>query len=121
MSFIVNKKDPVRRRYSMFVKSAFAIISVPVILIALVEYINWSAEREAQAFCDAIEPGSDISLAVTKFEEKLGKRGALHYGSVEDKGHTFLFPGFMFDKAVCGVSVASDGKAISKYSQMQYD
>ena len=118
---MIDKQNPIKKHLYTFVKIVIAIISVPVILIVLDRYANWSAEREAQVFCDAIEPGSDISLAITKFEKKVGKKDALHYRSAEDNVHTFLFPGFMFDKADCSVSVTPDGKTISKYSQMLYD
>jgi hypothetical protein len=51
--------------------------------VACLSYLNWSAERKATKFCDAIEIGSDISVAIGKakykqvfcfaFEDKLAK------------------------------------------------
>jgi hypothetical protein len=35
-------------------------------MVACVFYVNWSAERKATKFCDAIEIGSDISAAIGK-------------------------------------------------------
>jgi hypothetical protein len=99
------------------VYTILAIVSIPVVLIAalfaLVIYINWSAERKAAAFCNDIAIGSEIALAVDK-----AKRQKVFYGTGSD--YTFYFFGFVFDKAVCTVSV-TDGKATSKASEMEYD
>lgn len=95
-------------------------------------YLAWSAERKAQAFCDSIAPGSDISLAIARVDDESGykkvdggKVSALHYGFPEegfaDYSHTFLFPAFGFDKAYCDVTLTKDGKVVSKNSYFQAD
>ena len=36
-------------------------------------------------------------------------------------GATFYFPGFMFNQAVCEVSVDKNGKVLTIYAEMEYD
>jgi hypothetical protein len=96
-----------------------AIVSIPVILLAAlfayVTYVNWSSERRATAFCGEIEIGSDVSRVVDK-----AKSRSIFYGS-DANSYTFYFFGFVFDKAVCDVSVTADGKVKSKAAEMEYD
>jgi hypothetical protein len=60
-------------------------------MVACVFYINWSAERNA--FCDAIEIGSDISVATQKAKDSRSRdsrelEGALVGGA---KAHAVSF------------------------------
>ena len=66
------------------------------------------------AFCDDVKPGSDIALAVERAKSK-----NILYGFSTD--YTFYFPGTMFTKAVCTVSVDRSEKVTSKSSEMEYD
>src|SRR4051812_5638674 len=84
------------------------------VFIAWGLYANWSAERRARAFCDAIPVGSSISGAITRANlEKL------HWGS--EKFYRFYFPGAFFDKAVCDAEVDNAGRVLRKASEIQYD
>jgi hypothetical protein len=104
-----------------FVKIAIAgtalIIAIPGILITLCWYVNWAAERDARAFCDEIELGEDISIAI----KKAGLKKILDGKWADPPNHTFYFPGMIFDKAVCEVSVNNKGRVVSKASQMEWD
>jgi hypothetical protein len=90
------------------------IVCVCGAIVGCIYYLNWSAEKKASAFCAEIDLGSDIALATMKANQ-LGIR----YGSY--KGYTFYFPGMMFDKAICSVSVDQAGKVVSKASEMEHD
>ena len=95
-------------------KLALALLALCGVLIAGIYYVNWSAEKKAKLFCDEILVGSDVSLAINR-----AKQGKIFYGDY--RGFTFYFPGFVFDKAVCAVTVDSDRKVTSKGSEMEYD
>jgi hypothetical protein len=111
----MNDSRIVLRRFALlFGKVAFAIVAVLGTMVACVSYLNWSAESKARAFCDSVAIGSDISLAVERAKDK-----KLLYGDYQ--GYTFYFPGLMFDKAVCQVSIDSNRKVTSKHSEMEYD
>jgi len=96
-----------------------AIAVVLLLLGAWVAYVlksTSSAERNAQQFCDEITVGSDVGPAVAKAEDR-----KLLYG-LHEQTYTFYFPtDTLFDKAICQVSVSSDGKVLSKGSVMEYD
>ena len=96
-------------------------MSIFALLWGLLWYPNWAAEKNAKNFCSRIEPGSDISLAIVKFEREISKSSALHYGSSKQKEHVFIFKGFMFDKAYCIVVEDANNKVVAKNSFMQYD
>lgn len=98
----------------LFGKIAVVSVAMFGLLLACLFYPNWSAEREAKAFCDEIAIGSDVSLAVERAKEK-----RIFFGDFQ--GYTFYFPGLVFDKAVCEVSVDANRKVISKASIMEYD
>jgi hypothetical protein len=83
-------------------------------MVACLFYINWSAERRAKTFCDEIAIGSDISDATRKVKNKKN-----FYG--DSQQYTFYFWGFVFDKAVCEVSVDQNQKVTAKHSEMEYD
>jgi len=83
-------------------------------IVGCVYYLNWSAEQKAKKFCANIDPGSDIAVATEK-----ANRMGIPYGSYG--GYTFYFPGTMFDKAICAVSVDRTGKVTSKVAEMEYD
>ena len=95
-------------------KVAIVTIATLGAMVACVFYANWSADRKAKAFCDAINVGSDISLTIDK-----AKKNKIFFGNFQ--GFTFYFPGTGFDKAVCEVSVDPNGKVTSKNSEMEYD
>jgi hypothetical protein len=82
--------------------------------VVCVVYANWSAERSAREFCGMIPIGSDISAATAKAKEK-----KILWGS--ESGYTFYFSGFIFDKAVCEVSVSKEGEVISRIAEVEYD
>ncbi|MDQ1834515.1 hypothetical protein [Massilia scottii] len=128
LSLSESKKDVV---YSVL-KVAIGIIVVPGAALAFVWYSNWSAERSARVYCDGIQLGSDISVQIEKFEKNIGykkesggKVSVRHYGFPQERfpmgQHTFLFYGFMFDKAYCDVSLSPDGKVTAKNSFIHYD
>jgi hypothetical protein len=48
---------------------AIAIVAVLGAVTACAFYMNWSAERKANAFCDSVPIGSDISLAVERAKD----------------------------------------------------
>jgi hypothetical protein len=104
-----------RKKFAfLFGKVAFVIVAALGAILACLSYPNWSAERKARKFCDEIDIGSDISLAIEKANDKKS-----FYG--DDQGYTFYFPGMVFDKAVCQVSVDANRKVTSKMSEMEYD
>jgi hypothetical protein len=82
--------------------------------VVCIFYANWSAERSAREFCSMIPIGSDIAAATVRATEK-----NILWGS--DNGYTFYFSGFIFDKAVCQVSVSKEGKVISRIAETEYD
>jgi hypothetical protein len=95
-------------------------------------YINWSAEREAQALCDSMPIGSDIIPTISKFEKDIGfvkqpgeKETICHYGYPDSgpytDGHRFMFFGMWMDKAYCDVSLTQDGKVKAKNVYLQED
>jgi hypothetical protein len=96
-----------------------AVAGVLLILGALVAYVSQStssAERNAKQFCDEIALGSDIAPALA-----MAKDRKILYG-LNEQTYTFYFPTVaLFDKAICEVSVSSDGRALSKGSVMEYD
>jgi hypothetical protein len=83
-------------------------------LFAFVFYGNWSAERKARAFCDAIPIGSAISAAIATAEKEKVLWG-------KGRFYTFFFPGSFFDKAVCEVEVDKYGKAVKKGATIEHD
>ncbi|WP_157778543.1 hypothetical protein [Massilia violaceinigra] len=128
LSLSESKKDVV----NSLLKVAIGIIVVPGAVLAFVWYSNWSAERSARVYCDGIQLGSDISVEIEKFEKNIGfekepggKVSVRHYGFPQERfpmgQHTFLFNGFMFEKAYCDVSLSPDGKVTAKNSFIHYD
>lgn len=124
--------SPNERIYRTLVKAAITLSCVPGLLFGYIWYANWTAESEARVFCERTRLGADIGFTVIEFEHEIGYRkvpggkvSVRHYGFPEqgfakDK-HTFLFNGFMFDKAYCDVSLNPDGKIIGKQSFILYD
>ena len=86
-----------------------------VALIAFSHYSNWSAERKARAFCEAIPIGSAISSASARAENE-----KVRWGS-ENRYYRFFFPGAFLDKGVCDVDVDEHGVVVRKASSMVYD
>ena len=95
-------------------KVALGIVIALGAIVAPISYLNWSAERNARKFCDAIAIDSDISVATQKVKDK-----KLYYG--DSQGYTFYFWGMVFDKAVCEVSLDQNRKVTAKHSEMEYD
>jgi hypothetical protein len=125
-----------RKRVFTLVKitaiAAMTLIAIPGTLIAFVWYANRSAEREAREFCDGIAQGTDIALAIAKmekqtgFEKRAGEKTSVRHVGFPDEGlaknsHTFIYPGFIFDKAECTVWLDQNGKVTSSFSKMLYD
>ncbi|NHZ44669.1 hypothetical protein [Massilia aquatica] len=113
-------------------KGALILLSLLSVLCASIWYANASAEKEAWNFCERMPLGSDIHSEIEKFEKDIGyhkvpggRVSASHYGFPEagfaNNKHTFIFKGFMLDKAYCDVSLTDDGKIIGKNSFIQYD
>jgi hypothetical protein len=98
----------------LFGKVALVIVALLGAMVACVSYMNWAAERKAKAFCDGIAVGSDIALVL----ERAKQQEVFHDDSPP---YNFYFFGFVFDKAVCEVSVDANRKVISKVSEMEYD
>ena len=94
---------------------------LPIGIFAFGYYLNWSAENDARKFCDAIALGSDVTIAITKFEQRVGEKGVLHYSTTKEKGETFIFPGLVMDRAYCGVALDENGKVIAKHSELTHD
>ena len=98
---------------------AVAIISTVIVLgvvlfSAFVFYGNWSAERRAREFCDAIPIGSSISTAIARAEKH-------KVVWVLGRFYTFIFPAAFFDKAVCEVEVDQRGTVVKKGAVMEHD
>lgn len=126
----MNSKVGLTDRLARFVLILTAVAASSWLLI---HYPNWTAERAARAFCTGVRPGADMSAIIHQFEIDVGferspnsKVSVRHYG-FPDPGfakdsHTFVFPGFMLDKAECIIGVDKDGKATSmKHIEMLYD
>lgn len=87
-------------------------------MVSCAVFLDWSAEKKADAFCDETAIGSDISTAIARAKNKgilQGPREGAY------KGHAFYFSGFVFSKGVCEVSVGQYGKVTSKFSSMERD
>jgi hypothetical protein len=93
-------------------------------------YINWSAERDAQALCDSIPLGSEIVPTIRKFEKDIGfvaqpggKETVRHYGYPDSgnhtNGHRFMFFGIWMDKAYCDISLTQDGRVKAKSAYLR--
>jgi hypothetical protein len=95
-------------------KLTLGIVAALGAMVACVSYINWSAERKATKFCDEIEIGSDVSLAIEKAKQK-----KIFHSDFPP--YNFYFWGIVFDKAVCEVSVDHNRKVTAKHSEMEYD
>jgi hypothetical protein len=93
-------------------KVALVVVLALGVIVACGSYLNWSAERKATKFCDAIAIGSDISAAIGKVKDKKDFYGDSHQ-------YTFYFWGMVFDKAVCEVSVDSNRKVTAKHLEME--
>ena len=103
-----------RRILRIAVGIAAVVICCFVALLWYVAHANQSAERRAREFCDAISIGSDISVHTARAND-----GKILW--VSKGGYTFYFSGFIFDKAVCEVSVSKEGRVTSKTAEMEYD
>lgn len=106
-----DRSKPFLRRISRIM---LALSLCAACFVAALFFPNWAAERRAREFCGEISIGSDISAVTAKANDRKifwGKNG----------GYTFYFPGMIFDKAVCEVSVGRDGKVISRISEMEND
>src|SRR5580658_7216859 len=103
-----------KRTFRVVMGVALALIACLGVFVAGVAYANWSAQRRAREFCSTIPVGSDISAATARAASK----NILWSSS---SVYAFYFSGFIFDKAVCRVSVEKDGKVISKMAEMEYD
>jgi hypothetical protein len=112
--FMSESRHSVKKFVFLVGKVALGLLDAFGAMVACVFYINWSAERNARKLCDAIEIGSDISVATQKVKDK-----RLDYG--DSQGYTFYFWGMVFDKAVCEVSIDQNRKVTAKHSEMEYD
>jgi hypothetical protein len=93
---------------------ALVIVALIGVMLAGVGYVNWAAEKRAKVFCDGIAMGSDISLVLEKAKTQ-------KVFLDDSPPYNFYFFGFVFDKAVCEVSVDANRKVVSKVSEMEYD
>ena len=80
---------PVRRR---LLKLFIAIAAMPLLAVGSCEALIKTAEWRAQSFCDGIPLGSDIGLAIHRFEGTTGKPDVRHYSQSNGAGHSFVFP-----------------------------
>lgn len=96
------------------IKVILSVCALLAVVVGLVFYLDWSAARKARAFCDEVDLGTPISLAVAKAKDKNILQGT-------EQGYTFYFPGSMFNKAVCRVSEDTDHDVIAKHSEMERD
>lgn len=85
-------------------------------IVVVGRYSDWSAERNAHAFCDAIPIGSAISSAIAR-----AKDGSVRWWAPQERYYRFLFPGAFFEQAVCDVEVDQHGSVVRKAAEMQYD
>jgi hypothetical protein len=110
------------RESRSFVRNAIRFTGIWVVILACaggsvvgcVYYLDWSAKRKANEFCARIDLGSAITVVTAK-----ASRLGILYGS--DAGYTFYFPGTMFNKAICAVSVDNTGNVVSKVVEIEYD
>lgn len=127
-----DQENPGKKIFYTFLKIVLFIISLSVILFMLVAYSIWSAERDANVFCDKIALGADIVPIIRQFEKQTGferkpgdKVSARHYGfpdeGFDNDGHTFLFPALMFSNAYCQIALTENGKVKSKIAYFQAD
>ena len=102
-------------------KIALGVVAGAALLASLVFGIpagmNWRAEKKAESFCQSVARGADVAAMARNFEKSLeqsaGEQHILHYEADDAASHTFLFEGFMFDKAACRVAMDKDRKAVS--------
>jgi hypothetical protein len=80
-------------------------------------YPDWKAERQARQFCNAAEPGSDVSIAISR----AAGMGIQHTESDDHAWHGFWFHGTWTDEASCWISVDRQRRVVSTRVQMFYD
>jgi hypothetical protein len=80
-------------------------------------WANWTADRNARAFCEQTAIGSNISKATARAD-----RNKIMWGRSEPRSsYTFYFFGFVMDKAVCDVSADSKGTVKSRNAEFESD
>lgn len=102
-------------------KILLAMVIVLGLIMAIPEFMNRRAEASAQAFCTELKPGSEIAWAVARFETAEGGRDSMHYAGADGKSHSFVFPGFVFDRAYCEVELDANGKVKAVQAVFRYD
>lgn len=78
--------------------------------------INWSAEKKAGAFCESIKRGTDVTALAANFQKNAGEQHIVQYEAEDASSHTFLFEGFLLDRAACRVTMDGGHKAVSVHT-----
>lgn len=107
-----------RKRAVNIVAWIFVVLMCLSIFPAFIIYLNWSAERDAEVFCNRISYQSPISDAILKAEQ-IGLKH--HYWLDNKMGYSFVFHGFVMGKAYCNVILTKEGTVTSKTTEFQDD
>lgn len=102
-------------------KVGLAIAAIPLLAVGSCEALIKITEWRAQSFCDGIQLGSDIGLAIQRFEGSTGKPDVRHYSQSNGAGHSFVFPFTIEDRAYCDVSLDPGGHVVAKRTYTLYD
>jgi hypothetical protein len=81
-------------------------------------YINYAARQDATRFCEEITMGETLGLVGARYEKQGGQ---FQHADNRGLGYTFVFPGFVMDKAYCDIGLDHNGQVISKHSYLQAD
>jgi len=91
----------------------FGLALMAGLLFGIPAGMNWHARKQAEEFCSGIKRGADLTALAAGFDKAAGEQHILHYEADDGASHTFLFEGFMFDKAACRVAMDKNRKAVS--------
>ena len=117
MQRLLPNRPILRRLLLVFVGLA----SLPLLVVGGCAALIKTTEYRAQSFCDSIPAGSEIRLAVARFEGSTGKPDVRHYADSAAMSHVFVFPFSFEDRAYCQVRLDSSGHVVSKQTFTLYD
>ena len=112
----VGAANPVPPR---LLKGLIGVAALPLLVLASCEAQIRTAEYRAQSFCAGIPLGSDVRLALQRFEATTGKPDVRH--PADGNAHVFLFPSSFNDRAYCQVTPDGPGHVVSKGTFTLYD
>lgn len=110
--------SPILRRLLILLA---CIASLPLLVVGGCAALIKTTEYRAQSFCDGIPVGSEIHVAVQRFEGVTGEPDVRHYADSAAMSHVFAFPFSFDDRVYCQVKLDSSGRVVSKQTFTLYD